>query len=266
MPSMQELQQGLHGAGHDYAIGSPHLRHFAVRSMIVDQLQDIVREILDKNGRCRVLELGAGHGTFTDSLIAAGATVEVTEMSKPSAAVLRDRFRHVPAVTIIDDPTGVQAVDGGEVDLVVCLSVLHHIPDYLRSVSGMVGRVAPGGAFVSFQDPLWYPRREWWDRKIERAFYLAWRIPKGDLARGFSTLSRRARGVWDEENPSDMVEYHVMRDGLDEVALERLLRRYFEDTRLVKYWSTQGDWAQSFGARVCRPNTFGFVAKIRYSG
>ena len=265
MTSMQELQQGLHGAGHDYAAGSPHIKHFAVRSMIVDQLQDLVREILDKSGRCRVLELGAGHGTFTDSLISAGATVEVTEMSKPSAAVLRDRFRHVSAVTVIDDPDGDRAASGGEVDLVVYLSVLHHIPDYVRSVSNVVDRVAPEGAFVSFQDPLWYPRRGWLDLGIERASFLAWRVPRGGLVRGLSTQARRVRGVWDENNPSDMVEYHVMRDGVDEVALHGVLASQFEDVTLVKYWSTQAGWTQALGSKICRPNTFGFVAKNRIS-
>jgi hypothetical protein len=86
MRSMQELRQGSHGHGHDYAAGFPYNRHFVAKSMIVGQLQAMVREIVDTSGRCRVLEVAASHGTFTDFLVSGGATVEVTEMRKPSAA------------------------------------------------------------------------------------------------------------------------------------------------------------------------------------
>jgi SAM-dependent methyltransferase len=260
MPSMQELQQCAHDQDHDYAAGSPHIRHYPLRSRIVEQLQESVRRILDARGSCRVLEVGAGHGTFTDHIAAAGAQVEVTEMSAPSAAELRRRFRHNPAITVVDDPDGSRALNGEQVDLVVCLSVLHHIPDYLLAVRGMLARVRPGGGFVSFQDPLWYPRRSWLSRRVERAAYLAWRLPRGDFGRGLATTVRQARGVHDESEPSDMVEYHTMRDGLDERALVELLEPHFADVRLVTYWSSQGHLPHTLGALAHLPNTFGLVA------
>jgi SAM-dependent methyltransferase len=260
MPSMQELQQGAHDRDHDYAAGSPHIRHHALRSRIVEQLQESVRHILDARGSCRVLEVGAGHGTFTDHIVAAGAEVEVTEMSTPSAAQLRSRFRHNPAVTVVDDPDGTRALHGEPVDLVACLSVLHHIPDYLGAVRGMLDRVRPGGGFVSFQDPLWYPRRSWLSRRVDRVAYLAWRLPRGDFGRGLATTVRHARGVYDESKPSDMVEYHVMRDGVDERALVELLEPRFADVVLLSYWSSQGHLPHTIGALAHLPNTFGLVA------
>jgi SAM-dependent methyltransferase len=263
MSTMRDLQQDAHGDGHDYAAGSPHIKHHRIRSRIVEQLQESVRAVADARGECRVLELGAGHGTFTDHVVAAGATVEVTEMSRPSAAELRRRFRHNPDVVVHEDPDGSLAVDGGPVDLVVCLSVLHHIPDYLTAVDGMVARIRPGGGFVSFQDPLWYPRRSWLSMHVDRAAYLAWRLPRGEVGRGLATAVRRARGVWDEANPSDMVEYHVMRDGVDEAALRTLLEQNFAQVRLTTYWSTQGTLTQSIGALAGQPNTFGLVASGR---
>jgi SAM-dependent methyltransferase len=260
MSSMQELQQGAHDQDHDYAAGSPHIRHHVLRSRIVEQLQDSVRRVLDAQGSCRVLEVGAGHGTFTDHIVAAGASVEVTEMSVPSAGELRSRFRHNPAVTVVDDPDGSRALHGDPVDLVVCLSVLHHIPDYLGAVRGMLDRVRPGGGFVSFQDPLWYPRRSRLSRGVEKAAYLSWRLPRGDFGRGLATTVRQARGVYDETKPSDMVEYHVMREGVDEQALVALLEPRFADVRLVTYWSSQGHLPQTVGALAHLPNTFGLVA------
>lgn len=260
---MNDLQQAAHDEGHDYADGSPHIKHHKIRTTIVETLQDVVRNILDRQGRCRVVEIGAGHGGFTDHLVAAGATVEVTEMSRPSAAELTRRFRHNPAVTVTVDLDGSAATSGPPVDVVVCLSVLHHIPDYLAAVEGMVDRIAPGGSFVSFQDPLWYSRRKRSSLLIERAAYLAWRVPQGQLRRGIAATARRARGKLDETNPSDMVEYHVVRQGVDDQALEAILRPRFRRVEIRRYWSSHLGWTQAAGQWAFDPNTFGLVATDR---
>lgn len=260
MASIQDLQQAAYGDGHDYASGSPHIRHHALRTWIVETLQDVVRDVEDRRGSCHVLEVGAGHGTFTDHLVAAGATVEVTEMSLPSVVELQARFRHNKAVAVVHDPDGLHAQHGGSVDVVACVSVLHHMPDYLSAVRRMLSRVAPGGAFVSFQDPLLYARRSAMSRRMERAAYLSWRITQGELRRGLATTIRRVRGELDENNPSDMVEYHVVRDGVDERALLAYITPSFTSASLRTYWSSQGPVQQTLGARVMRPNTFGIVA------
>ncbi|MGH3870145.1 MAG: class I SAM-dependent methyltransferase [Pseudonocardiaceae bacterium] len=260
---MADLQQSGHGEGHDYAAGSPHIRHHALRNTVVTTLQDVVGEVLDARGTCRVLEVGAGHGVFTDHLAAMGAQVEVTEMSAPSAQVLQERFRHNDQVQVTLDPDGGAAGRAGPVDVVVCLSVLHHIPDYLSAVRSYVGQITPGGAFVSFQDPLWYARRSRLSRLVERAAYLGWRLPQGEFRRGLATTGRRLQGELDETKISDMVEYHVVRDGVDEVALQELLRPHFAAVQLVTYWSTQADWMQAVGSRVGPQTTFGLIARHR---
>ncbi|MGH3430625.1 MAG: class I SAM-dependent methyltransferase [Pseudonocardiaceae bacterium] len=261
--SMAGLQQSVHGEGHDYAAGSPHIRHHALRSAIVATLQEVVGEVLDARGSCRVLEVGAGHGVFTDHLVAMGAQVTVTEMSAPSARVLRDRFRHNDRVQVVLDQDGGCARRVGPVDVVACLSVLHHIPDYLSAVGSYVERIAPGGAFVSFQDPLWHERRSRRSRLVEHAAYLMWRLPQGEFRRGLASVGRRLRGELDETKASDMVEYHVVRAGVDEVALRELLRPHFAVVRLVTYWSTQADLAQALGSRFGPPTNFGLIARKR---
>ncbi len=260
---MATLQQCAHGEGHDYAAGSPHIRHHALRSTIVTTLQELVGEVLDARGACSVLEIGAGHGTFTDHLVAMGAQVVVTEMSAPSARLLQERFRHNDDVRVILDQEGGSAGLGEPVDVVVCLSVLHHIPDYLSAVHSYVERIAPGGAFISFQDPLWYARRSRLSRRVERVAYLMWRLTQGEFRRGLATVGRRLRGDLDETNISDMVEYHVVRAGVDEEALQALLRPHFAAVQLVTYWSTQADWTQALGSRFGPATTFGLIARKR---
>ncbi|MGH3788101.1 MAG: class I SAM-dependent methyltransferase [Pseudonocardiaceae bacterium] len=261
---MAWLQQSAHGEGHDYAAGSPHIRHHVLRSAIVATLQEIVGAVLDVRGSCRVLEVGAGHGVFTDHLVAMGAQVTVTEMSAPSARVLQERFRHNDRVQVVLDQDGSSAARVGPVDVIACLSVLHHIPDYLSAVRSYVEQVAPGGAFVSFQDPLWYAHRSRLSRLVERVAYLLWRLPQGEFRRGFATVGRRLRGTLDETKISDMVEYHVVRAGVDEVALQELLRPHFAAVRLVTYWSTQAALPQALGSRFGPRTTFGLIAQKRH--
>lgn len=261
--SMGQLQEQGHGDGHDYAKGSPHIRHYSVRERLIAELHALVGEVIDLNGECRVLELGAGHGIFTDHLLAAGAEVEVTEMSAPSAAVLRHRFRHNPKVEVIHDSDGRAACDGGPLGAVVCISVLHHIPDYLSTVERLVERIVPGGAFLSIQDPLWYPRRSGISMGKDRGAYLLWRLGQGKFRRGIATRMRRLRGVYDEKNEADMVEYHVVRNGVDENALYGLLAPAFQETELRRYWSTQSGMLQRIGEPIGPPNMFGLAARNR---
>ena len=71
--------------GIDYDKGSPHLRHDKLRGMVEQRLQRLVRDSIERTGACRVVEIGAGHGTFTRCLLDAGAQITVTEASSASA-------------------------------------------------------------------------------------------------------------------------------------------------------------------------------------
>ncbi|MFI5677336.1 class I SAM-dependent methyltransferase [Streptomyces cellulosae] len=262
-PAIGELQERAHGQGHDYEKGSPHIRHHRVRERVISAVHTLVGEIVQRNGQCQVLEIGAGHGTFTEHLVRAGARVEVTEMSAPSVAVLRRRFRGSPHVTVTHDPEGKQIFRSEPVDAVVCISVLHHIPDYLGAVHRLVGRTAPGGAFLSMQDPLWYPRRSQLSMNTDRGAYLLWRLGQGELRRGLATRVRRLRGRYDESNEADMSEYHVVRQGVDEAALQEILAPAFQEVQTQRYWSTQSGVLQALGERFAPPTTFGLLARNR---
>jgi SAM-dependent methyltransferase len=193
-----------------------------------------------------------------------GADVTVTEMSRPSLELLRRRFAHNSKVSLVYDPEGHALFASDQTyDLILCVSVLHHIPDYERFVRRAAEKLVPGGAFASFQDPLWYPRRNRMDVRFDRAAYFAWRLRQGNIARGLATRVRRARGVYDETNPADMVEYHVVRQGVDEQLLLDIMNPRFADVTLWRYFSTQGRWLQSIGQRLAPPTTFALIATDR---
>jgi hypothetical protein len=254
---MSELRERGHRSGHDYAKGSPHLRHYKVRELAVSSVHTAVAGVMDRNGACRALELGAGHGTFSDHLVAAGAEVEVTEMSAPSVEVLRRRFRHNPRVTVTHDLDGGAALRDGPLGAAVCISVFHHIPGYLATVRRLVERIVPGGAFLCMQDLLWYPRRS----HVDRNAYLLWRLGWGEFRRGIATRARRMCACTTRRTRRIWSSNHVVRQGVGEEALRMLLEPEFREVEFRHYWSTQSGLPHGIGEVFFPPITFGILAR-----
>ena len=257
-------QDTAHGVGHDYVKGSPHLRHDRLRHMVEDRLAQLVRATIERDGSCHVLEIGAGHGTFTDALIAAGARVTVTEASAASAELLTSRYADVDAVEVYYDTSGESVFDLDRAfDAVSCIALMHHIPDYVSFARRLATMIRPHGWFYCAQDPTYYPRRSWLTRILDRGTYFVWRLAQGEVRRGLATRWRRLRGEWSETEESDLVEYHVVRDGVDELALAGALEELFADVDLVTYWSTQSPVLQRLFQRLDPPSEFGIAATGR---
>jgi phospholipid N-methyltransferase len=252
-------QDEAHAEGHDYVKGSPHLRHPQLRGDIERRLRTLVEDARARTGQCRVIEIGAGHGSFTQALVDAGATVTVTEASRSSADHLRATFAGDRRVEVLFDETGeaVLAQDA-HYDLAVIISVLHHIPDYVDFLRRLEPLIEDDGAIFSVQDPLYYPRRSRTSHWASRGSYFAWRLGQGDYRQGLATRVRRLRGVYDE-SPSDLVEYHVMRQGVVEEAIRNLLAEHF-DVEVFTYWSSQGPFFQKLFEKTALRSDFGIQA------
>lgn len=261
-----ELSQDVaHIDGYDYTVGSPHLRHASLRNRIDDRITGAISNVLSKKPECAVLEIGAGHGSFTGTVLAAGGNVTATEMSRASFDHLAAKYRGNPAVRVLYDADGkAPFMDHEQYDVVLLISVLHHIPDYLQTVANICDNLLrPSGSLVTFQDPVWYPRQKRWERTMSSALYLIWRTLQGEFRRGLATRWRRLRGVYSDSEPSDLVEYHVVRQGVDDLALQNLLQARFASVEMDRYFSTQSPTFQSFFGKHAPPNTFGILASGR---
>jgi SAM-dependent methyltransferase len=98
--------------------------------------------------RRRVLDFGAGIGTFTDDLLAGGAgEVVAVEPDPEFAPRLRERFAGDSRVTVVE--ADAQWLGGdearGRFDAVLCLNVLEHIADDALVLRGFHDCLAPGG-------------------------------------------------------------------------------------------------------------------------
>jgi SAM-dependent methyltransferase len=98
-----------------------------------------------------VLEVGAGHGTFTELLAKTGKRVVTSDVSERCVGILRDRFAGDSSVEVIAG--SIDAVAGsGPFDAAILINVLEHIEgddDALRQLAGVL---KPGGRAV-----LWVP-------------------------------------------------------------------------------------------------------------
>ncbi len=263
----ESLQGSFYDEHQEYLDGSPHLKHHRLNASLIALIFDAVDRSTEAGLPPQVLEIGGGDGSLTAPLLAGGLEVTSTEMSAVSVATMEGRFRRNDRFRAILDPDGSLGVLGdARFSSVLFGSVLHHIPDYLGAIADVVAtHLRPGGSLVTVQDPLWYPRLSNAVRRSTTAAYLSWRIFQGDLARGARTRLRRATSGLSEDEVGDAVEYHVVRDGVDEEAVAELLGRTFERVETRRYWSTQGGVQQRLGEAAGIANTFA-VAAVGYRG
>ena len=94
----------------------------------------------------RVLDAGAGIGTFTELLARDGLDVVAAEPDPEYAEALRERFAARANVTVVAAEAG--AVDDGDFDSVLCFNVLEHIRDDVGALRQFRQRLRDGGRLL----------------------------------------------------------------------------------------------------------------------
>lgn len=262
MDSMQHIQELGHSGGHDYHSTSPHLKHRKLHERLVSMVKVALVDVVGRQLPRTALEVGAGHGGFTEPILAAGFNATATEMSRPSLVELKTRFALNPGFCAVFDPDGSLGVLGTErFAVILCSSVLHHIPDYISAIRTTIrDHLLEEGAFVSLQDPIWYSTLRWKDTVGSRASYFIWRLGQGGYLRGAKTRLRRASGIYSPNEVADMVEYHVVRNGVDQTEILKNLDGVFESVRLIPYWSAHSAFFQMAGEHLGLRDTFAVIA------
>jgi SAM-dependent methyltransferase len=124
----------------------------------------------------RVLEAGAGHGTFTE-LLARGRDVTATDLSPRCARELRGRFENRPEVTVLEcDLVGSR--EAGPFDTAVLINVLEHIDDDNGALTELSEQLTPGGRLA-----LWVPAHMQLYSDFDRAIGHYRRYRRDDLRR-----------------------------------------------------------------------------------
>jgi len=145
-------------------------------------------------------------------------------------------------------------------DIIVANSFLHHLPDYIDTLSKVASKLNSGGQFFCFQDPLLYKSMSKINLIYSNISYYSWRIFKGDIFDGYKRFLRRKRGIFIDDSVHDNAEFHVVRYGVDQESIISFLKEHGFDCKMTQYFSTQNSLFQYFGTKCRMKNTFSIVA------
>jgi SAM-dependent methyltransferase len=101
-----------------------------------------------------VLEVGAGHGTFTERFARKAGSVVATDLSPRCVSVLQHRFSLDPRVEVVEGPIDAVA-PFAPFGSAILINVLEHIDDDAGALDQLSGLLEPGGHLV-----LWVPAFE----------------------------------------------------------------------------------------------------------
>lgn len=248
-----------------YIEGAPHVKHRSVRSLHGSLIEATLDSMIARSSSVRVLDLGAGSGLGCTAWLNHGAEVTAVDCSDEQLMLLEERARATQANVrcVTADAADFAFGCRQQFDIVTLVSTLHHVPDYLSLLREATRLVTPGGALLTFQDPLRYDTLPRAERAAGEAAYLLWRLGRGNYVRGIRSRWRRMRKMMLDTEASDTVEYHVVRAGVDAASIQSELAPMFRDVRITEYWSTQAAAFQWLGDRLGLRSTFAIVALDR---
>ena len=192
-----------------------------------------------------VLDIGAGDsGVPTDYLVKYGFKVVETDISNVSLQRLLLLFEDFESQISIESGDIFDVLDnynnmGQKFDLIIARAFLHHIPDTTKLLEKIKPVLNENGVFISFADPLRYDTLSYFELLFSKIDYYLWRIRQGNLKRGINSFIRRGiRNKLDESLEEDMLEYHVVRNGLDQELIENFWKFNGVKCEVIKYyWS-----------------------------
>jgi SAM-dependent methyltransferase len=94
----------------------------------------------------RVVDVGAGVGTFTALAAEAGADVTAVEPVPTFAAILRERFEANDRVAVVEGT--IDAVGRSTFESIICLNVLEHVEDDVTTLRQFIELLVPDGRLL----------------------------------------------------------------------------------------------------------------------
>jgi SAM-dependent methyltransferase len=143
-------------------------------------LTDWMFEQFEDDVRGRVLEVGAGIGTFTEIMLRKPIDhLLAMEPWEPCVEYLNREFGGNERVTVLDESLpGAPSLEGkdGTVDFILCQNVLEHIGDHQGALDAMSAALRPGGRLH-----LLVPANPWLYGPLDKSYDHFRRYTKGGV-------------------------------------------------------------------------------------
>jgi SAM-dependent methyltransferase len=244
-----------------YVDVSPHVKYASLRRLYSQLAGNIFADAQKHSEVPSILDLGAGEGSATLPFLELGGRVVAVDVSTSQLSELQRKCsRYKDRLEVRQLDIGAALRSNERFDVVVMSSCLHHIPDYVSVIEAASNKLSPRGQFFCFQDPIRYDTMSAFSRWFSKIAYVSWRIFQGDFVGGLSRTLRRARGIYLDDCAADNTEYHVVRNGVDQNEIVRVLSSMGFECRVVRYFSTQGSLFQPIGSALQIENTFSIIA------
>jgi len=240
---------------------SPHLKHKTLKDLYLCLVNKCVSVVTSKNNTStpRVLDLGSGDGEATLSFLSSDCAVTAVDISIEQLNRFNEYYPQYKSRCTIVCSDVIEFIENSneQFDIIVLNSFLHHVPDYISLLNKVADSTKASVIFI-FQDPIYYQSLNKFSRLFSKIAYLSWRITQGDILNGIKR--RLARNTGDFSDPLNSIEYHVVRDGVnqDEIATTLVHLGYL--VSYIPYFSTQSVVFQWLGDKFGVENTFAIIA------
>ncbi len=148
----------------------------------------------------RILDAGCGTGVGTEYLCHLNPQAQVTaiDLSPGALAVAQERCQRTAAHNVEFHNLSLYDVDqlAGEFDLINCVGVLHHLPDPIRGIQALSGKLAPGGLLHIF---VYGELGRWEISLMQKAIALIQQDQRGDYQDGVA-VGRKIFAALPEKN------------------------------------------------------------------
>jgi len=165
----------------------------------------------------RILDAGCGTGVGTEYLVHLNpqASVVGIDLSAGALSVASERCHRSGANRVEFHHLSLYDADqlDGEFDLINCVGVLHHLPDPMRGIQSLAGKLAPGGLMHIF---VYAELGRWEIQLMQKAIALLQGNQRGDYRDGVqlgrqlfaalpenNRLVKREKERWSLENQRD---------------------------------------------------------------
>jgi ubiquinone/menaquinone biosynthesis C-methylase UbiE len=187
------------------------------------------------NNQKKALDFGAGTGNLTSKLLSLGYTVIAIDISAEMCAILKSKFKKLieeEKLTVINSPIENVQFDEAQFDLIVCYSVLHHLPDYTGSLLRLSRFLKKGGVIYIDHEasPFYWKDEQNKVANIVKLFYFHSNPTLNILY--FQMVGIRLPSI--DYTLSDY--WHKKEHPLDHNLIQAFFKKYFEQYKRVDYY------------------------------